>query len=95
MARSSSVWVVTSELSRTIDPPVAAFTVRHELARWLIGQPRPMLARYHVWRCENPAPSYGGRDVKFLPETPIPKEVDIDTLINRKDVPDTGQAISG
>lgn len=77
MARSHAMWVVTSELSAGDWPPVAAFTVKHELTRWLEGQPKPMLAWYHVWRMENPAPSYGGHDVKFLPETPKPVEVDI------------------
>lgn len=44
MSRSEYVYVVTSEEP---GPPVAGFTVKYELADWLLGQPDHGLL---VWR---------------------------------------------
>jgi hypothetical protein len=84
VARSHAVWVVTSELYPW---PSAAFTVKHELKTWLKAQPKELLSWAHVWRCGNPAPSYGGRDLKHVGENPKPVDVSIDGLIGCADDP--------
>jgi len=77
MARSHAVWVVTNELYPW---PAAAFTVKGELKLWLENQESELRLWMHVWRCENPAYSVGGR-YHLNRETPKPTEVDIDELL--------------
>jgi len=75
------MWVVTSDLQMSGGPPEAAFTVKNELIEWLRGQPEPMLAWMHVWRCENPCTNSGGRVYYFRGHDPIPQELDKDELL--------------
>lgn len=76
MARSHAVWVVATGNDQG-GRPVAAFTVKHELASWLEMQTPESRVWLHVWRCENPAPRYNGHG-----PTPIPVEVPITDLLS-------------
>lgn len=51
MARASSIWVV-----REGTRPVAAFTVKHELGRWLTRQEPGYLDEIDVWRLRDAQP---------------------------------------
>ena len=76
MARSHAVWVVTSE---RYPWPVGAFTVLGELKLWWANQDADDKIWMHVWRCENPAFSVGGR-YRLYPDPNPPKEIGKDVL---------------
>jgi len=78
MARSHAIWVVLNELEPRW--PVAAFTVKHELVKWLENLAPPQTVWLHVWRCENPLFNVGG-NAHILAEQKLPEEVDINELL--------------
>lgn len=85
MPRSHAIWVVTTELSCPNDPPVAAFTVRHELESWLEVMPKTERAWLHIWRMENPRWNNGGRTGESEPARPT--EIAMEDLIGCSDPP--------
>jgi hypothetical protein len=71
MPRSHAIWVVVSELYLW---PMAAFTVKHELAEYLSQRTETEMECLHVWRCDNPMVNSGGR---VYPRWDAPKPVEI------------------
>lgn len=51
MARASNIYVVRDDVW-----PVAAFTVKHELGRWLLRQTEDYRATIDVWRLRDNRP---------------------------------------
>lgn len=74
MARSHAIWVVTSELTYVGGPPVAAFTVKHELASWLASLEPPQRIWLHVWKMPNLLFNVGG-NAHLLRDVEQPEEV--------------------
>jgi len=64
MARSHAIWIVVDAMGEGLNP-WAAFTVRHELVRWL--NTRSDIKWLRVLRYPDGVGNYGPQDVKEIP----------------------------